>query len=229
MGELDEYFIVLSEVIFVDDPMKFGRIKCNIPGIIDESTSVIEAMPWVRPFKMHGYQTFCKPVVNQKVWVLVSKTNYNEYWWFPYHETSDMVQQYLDDNYDNQPDVFNAREGSNGNAMFTYDEKNGYLMKIGDDHINIKPNQDIELLAGSHVVKIKDGKVCCGSNGSSGDFKPCVMNDKCLQLREKLSGYFNALSSAASLKPFTDPLAPIFSQISKDITQDIKSENFYCN
>ena len=33
MGELIEYYVILATVEYVNDPLKMGRVKCNIPGI----------------------------------------------------------------------------------------------------------------------------------------------------------------------------------------------------
>ena len=231
MGELEEYKIILSTIDYNDDPMKFGRIKCTIPGVIHAATSTKEAMPWIRPFKMHGYQTFSKPNVGQKVWVLVSKTNYNEYWWFPYHETSDLVQNYLNENYDNQPDVFNARTGSSGDAIFTYDDENGYMMKLGKDYINMKPNRDIIISGNDCAMKIEGNKVYCGA-GDNGSHEPCVMGKKCEDMRRMLSQYFSGLSEACKGSPYTMHLATpldFFDKLSNAVTKTITGTNLYVN
>lgn len=219
MGELEDYYIVLSEVKYNDDPMKFGRLKCDIPGVIHASTSTEEAMPWVRPFNMHGYQTFSKPIVGQKIFVLISKTNYNEYWWFPFHETTDLVQDYLNANYDNQPDVFNAREGSGGDAIFTYDDNNGYMMRIGDDHLNLKPDHSMEISFNECKVKIDGNKVYCGSDNDS--YEPCVMGHKCRDMRKELSNQFKLLSEAAGSSPYTMHLKGGLANISEQFKTDI--------
>lgn len=219
MGELEDYYIVLSKVKYNDDPMKFGRIKCDIPGVIHSATSMEEAMPWVRPFKMYGYQTFSKTIVGQKIWVLVSKTNYNEFWWFPYHETTDLVQDYLNANYDNQPDVFNAREGSGGDAIFTYDDEHGYLMKIGDDYLNLKPDHDMEISFNECKVKIEGNKQYCGSDNDA--YEPCVMGYKCRDMRKDLSSMFKILSEAAGSSPYTKHLQSGLSDVSEKFQTDI--------
>lgn len=227
MGELIDYYIILSTVEFADDPMKFGRIKCTIPGVIHSSTSPMEAMPWVRPFKMYGYQTFSKPEVGQKIWVLVSKTNYNEYWWFPFFETSDIVQNYLNANYDNQPDVFNARSGSGGEAIFTYDDNNGYLMKLGDDFINLKPDRDMEISCNDCKIKIEGNKVYCGSDNAG--YEPCVMGNKCAKLKTDLSELFDKLADIAKDSPYTIHLKAPIEAIAKKYTADVKGSNLYVN
>lgn len=232
MGGLEEYRIILSTIDYNDDPMKFGRIKCTIPGVIHAATSTKEAMPWIRPFKMDGYQTFSKPNVGQKVWVLMSKTNYDEYWWFPYFETSDLVQDYLNANYENQPDVFNARSGSAGDAIFTYDDENGYTMKLGDNLFNMHPKGNITLSNQSDThMKIEDNKVYCGQGGVN-SHQRCVMGDKCEAMRRNLSACFATLEMIASgpeCSPFVQKMGPVFHNLSEQITEDILAKNTFVN
>lgn len=201
MGTLQDYCIILSTVDYNNDPQKYGRIKCTIPGVIHSDSTEEEAMPWIRPFKMNGYQTFAYPLVGQKVWVLASKTNYNEYWWFPFFETSDLVQNYLNENYEYQPDVIQARIGTAGDAIFTYDNEHGYMMKLGDDFINLKPNRDIIIFGNECSMKIEGNKVYLGKDG--GNYEPCVMHDKCLKMRNSVASKLReasikALSNQAS-------------------------------
>lgn len=228
MGELINYYIILGEIKYNDDPMKFGRIKCDMPGVIHSATSDEEAMPWIRPFKMSGYQTFTKPLVGQKVWVLCSKVNYNEYWWFPFYETQDFVQEYISANYDNQPDVIHARQGSAGDALFTYDDSNGYTLRLGDNHINLKPDNTMEILANSCRIKIEGNKVKAGQGESIDEC--CLLGKQFNNHYIKLSGFFNALYGICVGKGIIGPLAEPFNQIAKELSnKKIYSENVYIN
>lgn len=228
MGELINYYIILGEIKYNDDPMKFGRVKCDMPGVIHSATSDEEAMPWIRPFKMSGYQTFTKPLVGQKVWVLCSKVNYNEYWWFPFYETQDFVQEYISANYDNQPDVIHARQGSAGDALFTYDDSNGYTLRLGDNHINLKPDNTMEILANSCKIKIEGNKIKVGKGESINEC--CLLGTQFNDHYTKLSGFFNALYGICVGKGIIGPLAEPFNQIAKELSnKNIYSENVYIN
>lgn len=231
MGNLEDYYIILSEVKFADDPMHYGRIKCDIPGVIHSSAIDIEAypdaMPWVRPFKMHGYQTFSKPIVGQKIWVMISKTNYNEFWWFPFFETLDFVQDFITANYDSQPDVMHAREGSVGNAMFTYDDNNGYTIMLGDDHVSLKNDRSMEISFNDCKVKINGNKLYCGSDNA--DYEPCVMGNKCREMRSKLSAVFDLLAQAANASPYTKHLYDGLSDVGSQFKADILGKWHYVN
>jgi hypothetical protein len=233
MGDLFDYYIVLSEVKYNDDPMCFGRVRCDIPGVIHssniDSDALPDAMPWVRPFKMYGYQTFSKAMVGQKIWVLISKTNYNEFWWFPYYETIDFVQQYISENYDNQPDVIHARQGSAGNTIFSYDEEHGYMMRVGEDYLNLMTNNSMKIAFGECRVMINGGKQYCGAGDDVGGYEPCVMGNKCKDLRKNLSLGFKKLKSLAQSSPYTQHLASEFDNLSSQITADILGTNHYVN
>lgn len=218
MGELVDYYIIQSVVEYDNDPLKIGRIKCTIPGVIHSDTTDEEAMPWVRCFKMGAYQTFSRPIVGQKVWVLISKTNYNEFWWFPFYENIDICQQYLEEYYDYQPDIFHARHTGNGDAMSTYDDKQGYLTKIGDDHINLKPNKELELDCQDCRMCIKSNKVYLGDK--DGKHEPAIMGNKCNKMRGSLKSEFEQLQIKATSNPHTSPLAKHFGNIATILTED---------
>ena len=79
MGELIEYYVILATVEFTNDPLRMGRIKCHIPGVMHTYITGEDALPWIRPFSMNARQSFSKPNKDDKVWVLASKTNVNEY------------------------------------------------------------------------------------------------------------------------------------------------------
>ena len=229
MGELAEYYIILSEVKYDDDPMKFGRIKCEIPGVIHVDTTMKEAMPWVRPYKMYCYQTFTRPIVGQKIWVLISKTNYNEFWWFPLFETIDLVQNYLNEHYDFQPDVFNARNGALGDAIFTYDDKNGYRMKIEDDFIDFYPDRTFHLNIHDCDIHVTPENTlwCGGDESAAGDYEPAVRGYQCVKLRENLQKQTIRCAAAAA----TDSCPTLSAELEK-LAQDYFSietkNNFLC-
>ena len=229
MGELIDYYVILSIVAYDNDPLKFGRIKCSIPGVVHTDSTEEEAMPWVRPFKMFGYQTFSRPLVGQKVWVLANKNNYNEFWWYPYHETTDLVQNYLNENYDNQPDVFNSRETGSAQILFTYDDEHGYKMSIGEDFINLRPDNTAKIHCDNARVMLEGNKTYCGCGDDTGSYEPCVMGNKCKKMQNQLSTDFAALYAAAGSKTWTMHLQPAIQNLQKHIVTDILGTNHYLN
>lgn len=207
MGELEDYYVIESVVKYDDDPFKFGRIKCDIPGVIDHNTTRKEAMPWIRPLRMHGYQTFNRPVIGQKVWILVSKTNYNEFWWTNVHETIDIVQDFLNEYYDNQPDVFHARNTDSCDVMTTFDDERGYYIKIGEDLVNFKLNREMKIAFNGCRVMIEDNEVYCGGD-EKGKYEKAVMGKKCAEMRNYMGQQFFDLMIAAGKSDFQAMIEP---------------------
>lgn len=211
------------------DPLKLGRIKCVIPGYVDASFSN-ENMPWVRPLGMTRHQSFSKMMPGFKVWVLVNKNNYNEYWYFPFFEFNDVSKSYLDSTYDNeQPEIIVSHNNGKNHAIFTYDESNGYSQKLGQNHIDIHPDGQIELLGNDGVVKIDGSKVYIGNNNDSmphvaafGD----VIEEKLSNLQTKLY----ALAAACSSKgvPLTDDFIAAAETLN-ELDQIKSQENVYIN
>lgn len=203
MGDLEDYYIVSGTVEYNDDPMNFGRCKCNIPGFIHEPTTSKDAMPWIRPFKMNNFQSFSKPQRGQHAWIMISKTNYNEMWWMPTHETSPLVQEYLDENYDNQPDIIAARASGQGMAMITFDDNNGYKIGIGEDFVNVGMDRSITLKAEQASLQIKGGKVLAGVGDNDGEYQPVVLyqnfNEWCNNLLNAINNLLAAVSAAQHL------------------------------
>ena len=208
MGELIDYYIIESVVEYVDDPLKIGRVRCSIPGVISHETTPKEALPWVRPFKMYCYQTFTKPLVGQKVWVMINKSNYNEFWWFPFHETLNIVQGYLNEYYDETPDVFHAREEFVTPIMATWDNVQGYKWTIGEDYIDFFPSREFKLKVNTCNINVTDGNIIeVGSDSSpAGDYEPAVMGKKCLSLRGQMQEKCQKVAEAAESSPYTSHL-----------------------
>ena len=151
-------------ILSVDDPKKLGRIKCIIPGIIDSSTMSEENIPWCYPFSMSRYQSFSKCIPGQKVWVLINKSNYNEYWYLPFFEYNEISKNHLEEVYDNDnPEIFMSRCLGENNAMSTYDDKNGFSEKIGDHHIDLHPEGHVSIVGGDGQVDINGGIVTLGN------------------------------------------------------------------
>lgn len=232
MGELEDYYVIESVVKYDDDPFKFGRIQCDIPGVVNHKMTRKEAMPWIRPFRMHGYQTFSRPVVGQKVWVLISKTNYNEYWWTYFHETIDIVQNFLDEYYDNQPDVFHARNTGSCDVMSTFDDERGYYTKIGEDYVNLKMNREMKIAFDGCRVMIEGNKQYSGGGDDHGSYEPGIKGDQCKQMLNDMSSQFSQLAmkcSAYPCSPYVGPLAEHFTNLARLCNNDIYCKFHYVN
>ena len=226
MGELEDYYVIRSWVKYDDDPLKIGRVKCNIPGVIDAENTKKEAIPWCRPYRMHGYQTFSRPLVGELVWVLISKTNYNEFWWTYFHETIDITQNFLNEYYDHQPDVFHARNCSKV-VMSTFDDIRGYNTKVGEDYINLGMNREMTISCNDCKMMVKGNKVFCGA-GTSG-YEPTIMGDKCQEMRTTMKGDFEQLAEKAAADPHTQQLSVHFQNIANALKSEIKTTTLQVN
>ena len=204
---------------YTNDDKKLGRIKCVIPGYVDSSFSE-ENMPWVRPLGMFNHQSFSKMMPGYKVWILVNKANYNEYWYFPFFELNNVAKEYLDPVYDDdQPEVLIAHNLGGNHATLTYDENNGFSEKIGQHHIDLHPDGHISLLGGSGEVDIDGSKVKAGQQG--GNYQPAVLGDELLTIFKELQQSFSMLQTAA-----VGMLAPLNPGFTKAATATSKANKF---
>lgn len=216
-------------IVDTTDPLKLGRIKCVIPSYVDASFSN-ENMPWVRPLGMVGHQSFSKMVKGYKVWVLVNKSNYNEYWYFPFFELNDVAKSYLDSVYDDdQPEILIAQSNGGNNVSETYDKTNGFSTKIGQNHIDLHPDGKIELLGNDGVIRI-DGygsKIQIG-NTSNID-QQAVLGNKLVEVLNNLKSAFSELKTVS--KGILSPLEPGFSKAESALTniENILSDNITIN
>lgn len=222
MSYLNDYSIVESVVEYSDDPLCIGRVRASIPGVIEHTTTDnAEALPWIRPFKMYGYQTFSKPLQGQKIWVIGNNSNYNEFWWFPYFEPIDIVQGYLNARYDDDPDVLHARDGYVSPVMSTWDCTQGYKWVIGEDYIDFFPTREYKLKVNECNINITAGNVlqCGGDNSSAGEYEPAVMGHKCEKLRGNIQKACDAVATAAATCSTTVHLESSLKQLAKSFTE----------
>ena len=235
MGELIDYYIIEGVVEYTDDPLKIGRVQCSIPGVVHHSAGQTEekgALPWVRPFKMYGYQTFSKPMQGQKVWVLASKSNYNEFWWFPFNETLDIVQGYLNEYYNENPDVFHARVNYAGSAMSTWDDKQGYKWLIGEDYIDFFPTREFKLKVNECNINITSGNIIEIGGDGAGEYEKAVKGEQLNTLLGKLKSACEAVAKKAEKDSHTLILLPELNKFADTFTSMEKTllcEKCYVN
>ena len=193
--------LVPGVVTSAKDEQKLGRIKCVIPGVLDTSTMSEENLPWVYPLGMSHYQSFSKPIEGQKIWVLINKSNYNEYWYIPFHEQNTKTQEFLENcNYDDNPEVMMCRDLGGKPSIDTYDDTNGFSRRIGDDiHMNMWPDGHIELLGNKLQVDLDGDIVKCGQK--DGNYEPAVFGDKLVELLKQLKLGTEAMYEACTYPP----------------------------
>ena len=177
-------------------------------------------MPWVYPFGMNSYQSFSRPIDGQKVWVLINKTNYGEYWYLPFFEYNEKTKGLLDSTYDDNAEVVVSRDLGENSAMSSYDDKNGFNTKIGNNHIVLEPDGRIELLNNSTQVEVEGDAVKCGKQG--GSWKTTVQFPELQNLLKDLFTMLSNLKLAAAGNGLTAHLAVPLEQIAS-LQQQVSS------
>lgn len=187
-------------VINADDPEMLGRIKCVAPGIFDTNTMPEEVLPWVYPWFMNRYQSFSKMFKGSKVWLIKNNSNKHEYWYMPMFEYIDTTREWLKANYDNDPEILISRN-SGSTAQFTYDNRNGYNQKIGDNHIILMPNGNYEVKAADANIKIEGSQTVIGNFNE--EYEPGVMGNKLVSILSGLNSALGELVQTAASCQYT--------------------------
>jgi Mg2+ and Co2+ transporter CorA len=164
---------------------------------------------------MNAYQSFSKPIKGQKVWVLASKTNLNEFWWFPYFETTDFTQSFLDAHYDHHPDVLHSREHSS--SMISYDDFQGYMMQCGKTYVNVQ-QESVDIKANSCHVKISGDHVTLGKGTDSASYDKATNSKLMKEYLNKLGDLFQQLNETAKTDSHTALLCPAIEAIENKLS-----------
>lgn len=229
--DISNYEMLPSVIIDAEDPKKLGRIKAQIPNISDATTMALDLLPWINPESMSGYQQFSKPQKGAKVWIKMNRKNHNELWYLPYNEMNDSTKAFVQEHYDNDPEVVFSRANGRDVAQITYDSKQGINLKVNSHKINIMPNGDIDILGGTGVIKIKGSKVYTG-NDSDG-YEPMVKGNKLQDILNNLCAAFNLLKTASSNSVECSVLIPGFDKaiqaLNGNVTSEMLCENSSCN
>lgn len=225
--KLEDCELIPAVIYSVKDPEKLGRIKCIIPGIIDNTTMSEENIPWIRPIGMNGQQSFSMPVVGYKVWVLINKANYNEYWYFPFFEKNDITSEYLsDDVYESgQPEVLVSHNKGGNTVQMTYDDLNGYNIQLGSHHIQMFPDGKISIVGGECDIEMDGGTITIGSGSQ---YQSAVKGEDLKQILDNLKIAMQTLQSAS--QGILSPLAPGFASAAQALnTSNILAEHVKVN
>ena len=225
--KLEDCELIPAVIYSIKDPEKLGRIKCIIPGIIDNTTMSEENIPWVRPIGMNRQQSFSMPVVGYKVWVLINKANYNEYWYFPFFEKNDITDNYLsDDVYESgNAEVLVSHNKGGTPVKMTYDDINGYNIQLGSNHIQMNTDGVISIVGGECDIKMKGGVITIG-NGGNAQF--AVKGDELKNILDQLKIAMQKLQGAS--QGMLSPLAPGFATAAQVLnTSNILAEHVKVN
>ena len=160
--KLSECEVLPGIVIDVEDPKHIGRVKAMVPTWFDTDVMEKEALPWVWPCGMPGYQRFSKLENGRKIWVLHNKENDLEYWYWPMFEETEGTKQIVDQ-YDST-EVLLSRTCGEGSIYIYYNDSEGIVAKIGETKINITSNNEIHITDSKASVKIVGGQIFIGKD-----------------------------------------------------------------
>lgn len=228
--ELSNVEVLPGVIDDANDPKHLGRVKATVPGLFNKQSIPEDVIPWINPMCMtSGYQSFSKLAKGTKIWVLINKDSSSEFWYIPMYEIQTAPQQWLDDNYSNNPEVLMWRTGLS-TASLTYDDENGFIFKIGNNSWQMKPGGDFITINADGRIKSEGGHVYTGKDDA--DYEPAVMGNKLNSTLAELSKDLSKLGNAASSSPYTQTLTqPLLDASTKlsDALQTLLAENSSVN
>lgn len=159
-----DYEFLPGTVINVEDPEKRGRIKASVPTWFDTNVMQEEALPWIVPSSMGGYQRFSKLENGSKVWVIHKKKSNKEYWYLPLFELDDKTKEIVDDY--NAPEVLLSRSDGNSGVYVYYNTKDGLVLKNGQLEVVLNNDKQIHITDGTTSFDLEGSKITIG-NGNN--------------------------------------------------------------
>ena len=233
--EFSKLECIQGVIVDVKDPEYLGRIKAVVPGKFDTASMNKDALPWIYPFCMCGYQTFSKMVEGAKIWLLQNKDTHNEYYYLPYFEPIKMVENYLHQFYNDSPEILFARNNGNSSAMLTYDNINGLMVTINDKTCyKFSPNGNIIIsTTNSNNEKVGqsviDGK--CFSGNDTQEYQPIILGNNLAEILYKLKDQFKQIALECGAGTETKSLVGLFNNCANVIgdPQELLAKNSYCN
>jgi hypothetical protein len=207
-----------------EDPEKLQRVKAVIPGVFDNSTMDVEAMPWIYPLMHFGWQTYSTMSPGTKIWVIIDPNNYYGYYYFPFYQLNDNTKSHVQDT--GETDVLMSRSVGSGNASIFYNNDSGVMIQIGNSKVNIKSNGDIVVYSGKASFKIIGGICYAGKDG--GGYEQMVLGNKLKTVLGSLSSDLMQVATTANSSPYTaclySPLQTASNNLKNGI-EDILSES----
>ena len=200
-----------------NDPEKLQRVKAVIPGVFDNSTMDVEAMPWVYPLIHHGYQSYNTMLPGTKIWVLIDPTNYYGYFYLPFFQMNDNTKELVKD--EGETDVVLSRQLGDESVTIHYNTEDGIMLNIGESKVQICTNGDINVFSNGVSFKIVGG--VCYTGTDDGDYEQMVLRDKLVDLLCQLAADFSSLSGIAKGNPQTMTLGEGFTKASMHLNNNI--------
>jgi len=199
---LIDYELFPAVVTDIKDARSLGRIKCTIPGEMDKSSIDEDLLPYVKPFANYG--SFGVPQVGKKVWVLKNKRgDNNDYWYIPMYDPSTNEHNYMQSNSGSDTDVIMSKDNGYTQALLTYDKKNGFTMKAGNNaSMTMNDNGSVNISTNGGHINISNDNISI----NEGNEQAVLGNALRETLADLAQGLVN-LSNIAMSCPYTTPLS----------------------
>lgn len=209
--------ITCGVVLSHDDPDNRGRVKAYVPGLFTDKTMDIDALPWIWPLAMNGFQSFSLQNQTSKIWVLILPDNPFGYFYLPFFELSTVSKNYIS----GDTDILFSRSGASGPAALYYNNDDGIKATIGASKVQIAQNLDTTMESNSSRVSIEGGHVTVGKQGDSGE--PMVMGQKLKDLLCNLSSGLNTVAQKMTANPYVNPIGAELSSVVSQLNNDIST------
>lgn len=222
--KLGECEVLPGVVIDVEDPKHIGRVKAMVPTWFDSDVMEKEALPWIWPCGMGGYQRFSKLENGRKIWVLHNKENDLEYWYWPMFEEIEQSKPIIDQ-YDSTELLLCRGGGESGNIYIYYNDAEGIILKIGEVKINITNDQEIHITDGTASFDIVGNQITIGKQDN---LQRTVMGEDLQKALIDFAGKIkNAGQKMTTSNPYVSPHGPDFVTAADELKsklQDVLSD-----
>lgn len=222
--KLGECEVLPGVVIDVEDPKHIGRVKAMVPTWFDSDVMQKEALPWIWPCSMCGYQRFSKLENGRKIWVLHNKENDLEYWYWPMFEEIAQSKPIIDQ-YDSTELLLCRGGGESGDVFIYYNDSEGIILKIGETKINISTNKEIHITDGTVSFDIEGSKINIGK----GTGEKVIMGEKLQKALEQLAEGIEKVGKKMTAGQHTNECGEMFTQVGTKLKKACNSDKILSN
>lgn len=207
---------VVKEI--VDD---FGAIKASVCGVFTENDSP-DMLPPIYPFFTILHGTFSRPTIGEKIWVISTTDNPTQLLYFKQPELTEEIKNVIKETGSDQCEILSNYDGKNGWAQIFFSDGTGWMIRNDKVYINLTDDKMILSTGAKHrTISIMDEGISLGTENESKE--KAVLGDSLTKLLDKLKLNIDCLAKAASDFPYTACLTPALTQMSQDLSIDIKS------
>jgi len=211
--KLSECEVLPGIVIDVEDPKHIGRVKAMVPTWFDADVMEKDALPWIWPCGMGGYQRFSKLENGRKIWVLHNRENDLEYWYWPMFEEIEQTKPLIDQ-YDSTELLLARGGGEAGDIFVYYNDTEGIILKIGETKINISNNKEIHITDGTVSFDIVGSKI---NIGKQDDLENAILGQTLQQVLTQLASDLDKSSVTLKGDPYCSDHGQSFMDAAKNL------------